>query len=113
MDWTLAVIVAVAVVGAYIGGRWHEKGRIDAIAASLTKVIEQEKAKAESVEHGKNLARKEDLENIVAEVRAITATQKEIEAKISGDAWRRQWILDHKREFYVDLLKLISEARLD
>jgi membrane protein implicated in regulation of membrane protease activity len=38
-------------------------------------------------EKGKNLARKEDLDKILEEVHAVTQMQKEIEAKISGDAW--------------------------
>ena len=41
-------------------------------------------------EKGKNLARKEDLTEILAEVRAVTITQKEIETKLAGDLWRKQ-----------------------
>ena len=55
---------------------------------------------------GKNLARKEDLDGLVAEVRAVTIVQKEIEAKISGDLWERQWRLDQKRDAYARLMDL-------
>jgi hypothetical protein len=55
---------------------------------------------------GKNLARKEDLNGLVAEVRAVTITQKEIEARISGDLWERQWRLNQKRDAYARLLDL-------
>jgi hypothetical protein len=60
-------------------------------------------------EKGKNLARKEDLEAIVAEIRAVTMTQKEIEAKISGDMWDRQWRLDKKLDAYGRILRAISD----
>jgi hypothetical protein len=38
-------------------------------------------------EKGKNLARKEDLDKILDEVRAVTATQKAIEGKMSLDVY--------------------------
>ncbi len=63
-------------------------------------------------EKGKNLARKEDLETILAEVRSVTITQKEIEAKLSGDLWTRQMHWNQKREFYADLLTYIHESQI-
>jgi hypothetical protein len=54
-------------------------------------------------EKGKNLARKEDLDAILAEVRAVTITQKEIEAKLTGDAWTRQMLWNQKRDAYIAL----------
>lgn len=48
-------------------------------------------------EKGKTLARKEDLNEILAEVRAVTITQKEIEAKLAGDLWNRQMLWNQKR----------------
>jgi hypothetical protein len=56
-------------------------------------------------EKGKNLARKEDLETVLAEVRAVTITQKEIEQKISGDLWDRQVIWNQKRDMYAQIIK--------
>jgi membrane protein implicated in regulation of membrane protease activity len=49
-------------------------------------------AGAYASENGKNLARKEDLDAILAEVRAVTIAQKEIEHKLSGDLWHRQTV---------------------
>jgi hypothetical protein len=61
-------------------------------------------------EKGKNLARKEDLDAILAEVRAVTITQKEIEHKLSGDLWHQQVKWNHKRDAYLDLLKVAYKA---
>jgi len=55
-------------------------------------------------EKGKNLARKEDLNEILAEVRAMTITQKEIEAKVSNEALDRQWIWNQKRDLYTKVV---------
>jgi len=95
-------------IGAYITGRWTEAGRINAVTAALAKVVEQETAKAFAQEQGKNLARKEDLNEILAEVRAITITQKEIEAKISGEVWDRETQWKEKRDTYAGLIKVAS-----
>ena len=50
-------------------------------------------------EKGKNFARKEDLNEILAEVWAVTATQREIEVKITGELWNRQMPLDAEERF--------------
>ena len=63
-------------------------------------------------EKGKNLARKEDLNEILAEVRAMTITQKEIEAKISGELWSRQMHWQQKRAIYARLLETIGEFQM-
>jgi hypothetical protein len=67
-------------------------------------------AQAYSNEKAKNFARKEDLAEILAEVRAVTITQKEIEARISGDIWDRQWRLNQKRDVYAKVIEGLSEA---
>jgi hypothetical protein len=59
-------------------------------------------------EKGKNLARKEDLNEILAEVRAVAVAQKETEAKISGELWERQWRLNQRRDAYAGLLIALS-----
>jgi hypothetical protein len=66
-------------------------------------------SQAYSGEKGKHLARKEDLEKILAEVRVVTATQKEIESRISGALWDRQWRLNHKLDIYSRALRAISD----
>lgn len=60
-------------------------------------------------EKGKNLARKEDLNEILAEVRAVTVTQREIEAKISGELWDRQMHWTQKKELYGQLVKCVND----
>jgi hypothetical protein len=65
-------------------------------------------ASAYAGEKAKNLARKEDLEKILAEVRAVTITQKEIESKISSDMWGCQWRLNQTRDAYAGLLRALS-----
>jgi hypothetical protein len=47
---------------------------------------------------GENLATHEDLNKLVEQVRAVTTTTKEIEAKISTDVWDRQKRWEMKRE---------------
>jgi len=59
-----------------------------------------------SAEKSKNFARKEDLAEILAEVRAVTVTQKEIETKLSGEQWDRQTRWNQKRDLYGDLLTI-------
>jgi len=55
-------------------------------------------------EKGKNLARKEDLTDILAEVRAIAFAQKEIESKLAGDLWQKQNVWNEKKNIYASLL---------
>lgn len=66
-------------------------------------------AAAYSGEKGKNLARKEDLDAILAEVRAVTITQKDIEAKLTDQVWDRQNRWNQKREIYAELVKQTSD----
>ena len=62
-------------------------------------------------EKGKQLARKEDLNEILAEVRAVTITQKEIESKLAEDLWSRQTIWNQKRDTYIALFRAIDELQ--
>jgi hypothetical protein len=64
---------------------------------------------AYSREKGKNLARKEDLDAILAEVRAVTLTQKEIEHKLSGDLWNEQTRRTEKKDLYAQIIRAINE----
>lgn len=45
-------------------------------------------------------------------MREVTATQKEIEGKISSEMWERQWRLSQKRDIYARLLEEVSELKL-
>ena len=67
MDWSLVISGAGFTLNALVIGFWRPW------------------LSAYGGEKGKNLARKEDLSEILAEVRAVTKTQKEIESKLAGD----------------------------
>jgi hypothetical protein len=47
----------------------------------------------------------------LAEVRAVTVTQKEIEAKISTDLWNYQMHWAQKRDVYGELIRLLGALR--
>src|SRR5580700_7756163 len=92
MDWTLIYVVGGVTLNALVLGVWKPW------------------AKAYSEEKGKTLARKEDLAEILAEVRAVTIIQKEIEAKLTGEQWDRQMRWNQKRDLYIDLLSTSQDA---
>jgi hypothetical protein len=54
---------------------------------------------------GENLATQEDINNLVAQVQAVTTATKEIEAKISNDMWSRQKRWELKREALFEMAK--------
>jgi hypothetical protein len=58
---------------------------------------------------GENLARKEDLDDLIKEVRAVTTTTKKIEAEISSGVWDRQKRWEMKREVLFEAAKRMSE----
>jgi hypothetical protein len=82
--WTFVYVLAAGALNALILGIWKPWGA------------------AYAGEKGKNLARKEDLDAILAEVRAVTITQKEIEHKLAGDLWNQQVLWNQKRDIYGD-----------
>lgn len=61
-------------------------------------------------EKGKNLARKEDLDLLVAEVKAVTRGQEEIKSQLAGDLWSKQTLWNEKKSVYAQLLNSIHEA---
>jgi hypothetical protein len=63
-------------------------------------------------ERAKNLAREHDLKLILDEVRAVTATQKQIEARISNEIWQQQWQLTQLRDVYALLLDKLEEITI-
>jgi hypothetical protein len=91
MDWPLVVSGASFALNALVIGFW--KPWLAAYGG----------------EKGKNLARKEDLDAILAEVRAVTITQREIESKIAGELWNKQLITNQKKDLYADILRLLHE----
>ena len=109
MDWSLIVIAIIAASAAYIGGRWGEKGRIDAVTKSMAKVFEQEREKAFAHEAGKQEAVLANLDKLEAQVRAVTTTQEEIKADINGAVWLQQNVWNLKRDVYIRLLEALGD----
>ena len=58
---------------------------------------------------GENLATHEDIGKLVDQVRAVTTTTKEIEAKISSDVWDRQQRWELKREVLFKAAKQLAD----
>lgn len=56
---------------------------------------------------GENLATHEDINKVLADLRAVTTTTKEIEAKISGDLWDQQKKWELKRDTLFEVTRCI------
>jgi hypothetical protein len=83
--WALALIPFVsAAAGAYFGGYLKTKGE--------------------------NVATHEDIDKLVDQVRAVTTTTKEIEAKISNEVWDRQRHWEAKRDSLLGAVKSLSSV---
>lgn len=93
MDWTLVVALLNLALLVVVVGFWKPW------------------AAGYAGEKSRNFARKEDLDIILAEVRAVTITQKEIESKLSGDLWHKQTMWNHKKEAYGELLATNASLR--
>ena len=61
--------------------------------------------KAYLSQKGQNLATHEDINRLVDQVRAVTTTAKQIEAKISDDVWDRQKRWELKRDLLIDMVR--------
>jgi hypothetical protein len=59
---------------------------------------------------GENLATHEDIDKVLDQVRAVTTTTKEIEAKISNEVWDRQKRWELKRDAIFEGAKRVSSA---
>lgn len=82
-SWFLLIVPALSAgVGAYVGGYLKTKGT--------------------------NLATHEDIDKVVEQVRAVTQTAKEIEAKISDAVWDRQRRWEMKRDALFSALKAMA-----
>jgi hypothetical protein len=57
---------------------------------------------------GENLATHEDIDKLVAQVTAVTQATKEIEAKISNDAWGRQRRWEVRRDALFDVVRELN-----
>jgi hypothetical protein len=61
---------------------------------------------------GEGLATKQDIKDVLANVKAITEAQEKIKAEISGGAWHWQWLLQQKRDAYVQLINTLETIRV-
>jgi hypothetical protein len=57
---------------------------------------------------GENLAQKENLDNLIREVHAVTTTTKKIEAEISSGVWDRQKRWELKRDVLFEAARRIA-----
>lgn len=94
MDWSAIPETALVVLNALVLALWKPW------------------ANAYAGEKGKNLARKEDLREILNEVRQVTETQKAIEARISGNLWREQWVLNRRHDAYGRVLDAVERYQM-
>jgi hypothetical protein len=58
---------------------------------------------------GENLATKEDLNNLVDQVKAVTQATKEIEAKIADQSSSRHRLLEMRREVAFELINMLGD----
>jgi hypothetical protein len=58
---------------------------------------------------GQNLATREDLDKLVAQVEAVTTAAKEIEARVSDEAWNREKTWELKRDVLLEGMKGLGE----
>ena len=91
MGWGVIQVIATVALNALIFGIWKPWG------------------KGYGEEKGKNLARKEDLDGILTEVRVVAIAQKDIEAKITSEVWSRQTFWGEKKLAYAKLFEAIFE----
>jgi hypothetical protein len=82
--WALSVLVG-AFIGSFLSGYLNQKGQ--------------------------NLATHEDINKLLDQVRAVTKTTKEIEAKISDEVWDRQKRWELKRDLLIDMVKKVTSLQ--
>lgn len=61
---------------------------------------------------GENLATHEDIDKLVDQVRAVTQTTKEIEAKISDEVWNRQKRWEIKRDAIFEVVRALGDLEV-
>src|SRR5215472_14973775 len=59
---------------------------------------------------GENLATREDLQNLVTQMSAVTEATKKIEAEISSGVWDRQKQWELRREVFFDVAREMTKA---
>jgi hypothetical protein len=94
-------------VGSYLRGCWTKKGEHLATYQDNESLLAQEGARAYEQEKVKRLATREDIENVLRELHAVTQTTETIKAEIGTAVWLRQTVWRQKREVHATILKKI------
>jgi hypothetical protein len=84
--------------------RTSELSKLLARAESIDAVVNEAAGVARASESSKIATRLEKLDQLLPEVKAVTETQKRIEATVTGGEWNRQWRLGQMRDTYGRLL---------
>jgi len=106
---TLAGSLVGAWIGAYIQGRATEKGRIAAIRSALGDVLQQAQERSRAEERGKRMATHDDIENVLREVRLVTAETESIKARVGVEAQERLSLRQEKRTAYGEVIRILSD----
>jgi hypothetical protein len=97
---------------AWISGYYSEKGKRDLIREEWPKLLDEARQKSYEEETGKRLATKDDIGNVLEQVRMVTKETEIIRAQISEGLWQRQWHLTQKRDCYVRLIDALENIQL-
>jgi len=97
---------------AWLGGYYSEKGKRKLLREEWPRMLAETGEKAFVEEMAKRLASKEDIANVLEQVRAVTRETEIIKAEISGSLWQRQWQLTEKRNSYTRLIDTLENLKL-
>jgi hypothetical protein len=78
----------------------------------LMQIVWKPYLKSYAEEKGRLLATKEDIENVLIQVRAVTRETAAIQAEISGGLWLQQWHLAQKRDSYARLIDALENIQV-
>lgn len=97
---------------AWIGGYYSEKGKRKLLREEWPKLLAEANEIEYQKERGKRLATKEDIDNVVEQVRAVTRETEIDKAEISGGLWQRQWQMTQKRDSFTRLIDTLENLQL-
>jgi len=95
----------------YLKGLFGKAGEIDANSSRIEQLAAKAFREAFESEAGKRLASRQDVDNVLSEVRNVTRETESIKAQISGEAWLKQTVWMQKRNAYGELLKATSSVQ--
>lgn len=83
------------------------------VTSFFVEIVWKSYLKAYAEEKGKRLATKEDIDNVLDQVRAVTRETEIIKAKIYGGLWQQQWQLTQMRDSYGRLVDALESIVLE